>query len=72
MGSGNTRRLGDLPVSINVSLCVSGRWTGEDYTNLLRERIPHDNFYTATYTESDYDADFYIDEPESTYHPLTI
>lgn len=72
MGSGNTRRLGVVSLSINVSLCVSGKWTGEDYTNLLRERIPHDNFYTATYTESGYDADFYIDEPELTYHPLDI
>lgn len=55
---------------MHVTLCVSGKYTGEDFTNLLRERIPHDSFYTATYTGSDYDADFYMDEPELIYHPI--
>lgn len=55
---------------MHVTLCVSGKFTGIDFTDLLRERLPHDSFYTATYTGSDYDADFYMDEPEVTYHPV--
>ena len=54
---------------MHVTLCVSGKFTGIDFTDLLRERLPHESFYTATYTGSDYDADFYMDEPEITYHP---
>jgi len=57
---------------MRVALCVSGKWTGEDYTNFLRERIPHDEFYTATYTgiEMPFEPDFRMDEPENTYHSL--
>ena len=55
---------------MKVALCVSGKWESIDFTNLLRERLPHDDFYTATYTGSDYNADFYMDEPELTYHPI--
>jgi len=55
---------------MKVSLCVSGKWTGTNHTDLLRKVIPHDDFYTATYTGSDYEADFYMDEPEVTYHPI--
>lgn len=70
MGSGNTRRLGDLPVSINVSLCVSGKWTDIDFTERMREIIPHDNYYTMTYTDCDHDSTFKMEEPEFTYHPV--
>lgn len=57
-------------MSIRVALCVSGKWDGIDFTKRLREIIPHDAFYTATYTGSEYVADFYMDEPELTYHPV--
>lgn len=54
----------------NISLCVSGKWTGIDYTDRLREVIPHDNYYTATYTDCDHESDFKIVEPELTYNPV--
>lgn len=56
-------------MSIRVALCVSGKWTGIDFTERLRELIPHNDFYTATYTDCDHESDFKMDEPELTYHP---
>jgi len=70
VGSWNTRRLRDLPVSINVSLCVSGKWMGLDFTERLRRIIPHDNYFTGTYTDCVYDSNFKMGEPEMTYHPV--
>jgi len=55
-------------VSIRVALCVSGKWTGIDFTERLRRVIPHDSYFTGTYTDCDYDSDFKMDEPEITYH----
>lgn len=57
-------------MTINVSLCVSGKWTDVDYTDRLREIVPHDNFYTATYVDCDYDSTFKMVEPENTYNPV--
>lgn len=57
---------------MKTALCVSGKWTGYDYTHLLREIIPHDDFYVATYTGIDCGAYFYMDEPEFDYNPLSI
>ena len=55
---------------MRVLLCVSGKWTGIDYTDRLREIVPHDNFYTATYTDCDHNSNFKMDEPEIGYHPV--
>lgn len=55
---------------MHVTLCVSGKWTGIDFTDLQRARLPHDDFYTVTYTGSDYETNFYMNEPKNTYHPL--
>jgi hypothetical protein len=57
-------------MSLSVALCVSGKWNDIDFTDRLRELIPHDDFYTATYTGSAYDADFYMNEPKVKYHPM--
>ena len=55
---------------MKVSLCVSGKWTDVDFTERMREIIPHDNYYTMTYTDCDHDSTFKMDEPEVTYHPV--
>ena len=57
-------------MSIRVALCVSGKWTGINFTDQLREIIPHDNYYTTTYTTCDYDSTFKMIEPELSYHPI--
>ena len=53
---------------MKVSLCVSGKWKDIDFTERMRRIIPHDNFYTMTYTDCDHDSTFKMDEPEVTYH----
>ena len=57
---------------MSVAIVVSGMYTGEDYIDLLRERVPHDDLYTATYTgiKMPFEPDFRMDEPVNTYHPL--
>ena len=59
-------------VSVSVALVVSGMYTGEDYIDLLKERVPHDDLYTATYTgiKMPFEPDFRMDEPVNTYHPV--
>lgn len=59
-------------MSIDVSLCVSGKWKGDwcDFTERLRRIVPHNNYYTMTYTDCDHDSTFKMEEPEVTYHPV--
>ena len=63
--------MSDGEISVSVAIVVSGMYTGEDYIDLLRERIPHDDLYTATYTgiKMPFEPDFRMDEPVNTYHP---
>lgn len=55
---------------MKIALCISGKWNGIDFSDRTREIIPNETLYTATYTGSEYNADFYMDEPETTYHPV--
>lgn len=55
-------------MSLSIALCVSSKWTGVDFTERLRRVIPHDSYFTGTYTDCDYESDFKMDEPEVTYH----
>tara|TARA_B100001057_G_scaffold487506_1_gene570337 strand:- start:448 stop:1203 length:756 start_codon:yes stop_codon:yes gene_type:complete len=59
-------------VGVSVALVVSGMYTGEDYIDLLRTRIPYDDLYTATYTgiKMPFEPDFRMDEPVNHYHPI--
>ena len=64
--------MSDGEVGVSVALVVSGMYTGEEYIDLLRTRIPYDDLYTATYTgiKMPFEPDFHMDEPVNHYHPI--
>jgi len=55
-------------VSIDIALCISSKWSDIDFTERLRRTVPHNNYYTGTYTDCDLTSDFKMDEPNPDYH----
>ena len=58
---------------MKTALCISGKWdyrSNIKWIELLKERLPHDEVYTACWEGDDFDADFKFPEPEFIYHPI--